>query len=530
MATDRISEAYKSPIKRGSQVESRETPSYATSKTFSEQKKSQRTRAADADSGIQPTKWQRRFLVLTGLYRRQSDIPQYVASGTMNRMHDRMRVVFIVVAVSVFCVIFFSGEITTHRRIIRDREAGVDVKKTNTPLNQRVNMDIFRKVFMIDTHVEAPLNSSTIIAKEFTDVPKSRVLTRLLCRLEDCWISQYKRMLACAAERPVSLIFASYFLPKFLPKRMASDRISQAYRSPIKRDSQLEPKETPSYATSSTFSEHRKSQRTRAADADSGVQPTKWQRRFLVLTRLYRNQSDIPQYVAIGTMNRMHDRLRVVFILVGVTVFSAIFFAAEFGTHHRIIRDRDAGVNVKKLPTAHFGNFHRVGDETCTLSDQIGQFNTTFGCYTIGHVISWRDHMDIFRKVLMSDTHFQAPRKGRDKWDEHPTPEQEAKIIEESGKHTGEPRKGTEQWQKQNLTPGKKRGLQDSEGKTSGVPIIPNDVGHTSGKETGGAKKTGVIFQPGSHTGVYLGLGLTTLALLGMFKVGTFYDNLEENG
>uniref|UniRef100_A0A0R3PNS9 Ion_trans domain-containing protein n=1 Tax=Angiostrongylus costaricensis TaxID=334426 RepID=A0A0R3PNS9_ANGCS len=81
----------------------------------------------------------------------------------------------------------------------------------------------------------------------------------------------------------------------------------------------------------------------------SGVQPTKWQKRFLVITRLYQRQSDIPPYVATGTMNRMHDRMRVVFILVGVTVFFVIFFVGEFSTHQRITRDRDAGVFVKKM-------------------------------------------------------------------------------------------------------------------------------------------------------------------------------------
>ncbi|KAJ1360263.1 hypothetical protein KIN20_019190 [Parelaphostrongylus tenuis] len=65
----------------------------------------------------------------------------------------------------------------------------------------------------------------------------------------------------------------------------------------------------------------------------------------------------------------------------------------------------------------------------------------------------------------MADTHIQAPRKDTDKFDKHPTPKEEGKVMEESGKHTGDPRKGTEQWQKQNLTPGKKQGTQDSEGK-----------------------------------------------------------------
>ncbi|VDO91302.1 unnamed protein product [Heligmosomoides polygyrus] len=79
------------------------------------------------DSGIVPTKWQRRFLVITRLYRRQSEIPNFVRNGTMNRMHDRMRVVFIVVAVCFFYVVSFFCESNLAEKITRDRAAGVRV-------------------------------------------------------------------------------------------------------------------------------------------------------------------------------------------------------------------------------------------------------------------------------------------------------------------------------------------------------------------------------------------------------------------
>ncbi|KAE9421337.1 hypothetical protein Angca_001712 [Angiostrongylus cantonensis] len=156
-------------------------------------------------------------------------------------------------------------------------------------------------------------------------------------------------MLAC--EKRLSLVFLSCRLPSVpFPIRMVSDRVSNAYRWPIKRESQLEPKDgAPLYATRDSYGEQMKSQRNRTADAGSGVQPTKWQKRFLVITRLYQRQRDIPPYVAAGTMNRMYDRMRVVFILVGVTVFFVIFFFGEFSTHQRISRDRDAGVIVKKM-------------------------------------------------------------------------------------------------------------------------------------------------------------------------------------
>jgi len=56
----------------------------------------------------------------------------------------------------------------------------------------------------------------------------------------------------------------------------------------------------------------------------------------------------------------------------------------------------------------------------------------------------------------------------------------------------------------------------DNAGKYSGIPAIPSDIG--GGKEVGGKKKTGVVTQAASNPGVILGLGLTTLALLGMFR------------
>ncbi|KAJ1360275.1 hypothetical protein KIN20_031659 [Parelaphostrongylus tenuis] len=151
-------------------------------------------------------------------------------------------------------------------------------------------------------------------------------------------------------ETPIIIAFFALFSSKSLPIRVYSDRITAAYRSPIKfeREGQLGSQET-SYATSKAFDKQRKLQRTRAADADSGAQPTKWQRRFLVLTRLYSRKIDIPPYVATETMNRMHDRMRVVFIVVGVSVFFTIFFFGEFSTYQRILRAREAGVGVKKM-------------------------------------------------------------------------------------------------------------------------------------------------------------------------------------
>lgn len=54
--------------------------------------------------------------------------------------------------------------------------------------------------------------------------------------------------------------------------------------------------------------------------------------------------------------------------------------------------------------------------------------------------------------------------------------------------------------------------------RTPGIPAIPIDIGFNSGKETGGTHKTGVSEGIASNPLVPIGMGLTCLALLGMFR------------
>uniref|UniRef100_A0A0M3I2D6 Uncharacterized protein n=1 Tax=Ascaris lumbricoides TaxID=6252 RepID=A0A0M3I2D6_ASCLU len=96
--------AYSSkPVEQGSSAneprKAEEKPLYATKEQFRANLESQRASTVfTAETGVKPTNWQRRFLVLTNLYRNTAEIPEYIASGTMQRMHNRMRVVFIIVA------------------------------------------------------------------------------------------------------------------------------------------------------------------------------------------------------------------------------------------------------------------------------------------------------------------------------------------------------------------------------------------------------------------------------------------------
>ncbi|ETN84302.1 hypoxia induced protein conserved region [Necator americanus] len=58
------------------------------------------------------------------------------------------------------------------------------------------------------------------------------------------------------------------------------------------------------------------------------------------------------------------------------------------------------------------------------------------------------------------------------------------------------------------------------------IPAIPTDIGFSSGKDTGGKKKSGVVSQATSNPVVIIGMGLTTLALLGMFRSSFVGDKL----
>lgn len=84
-------------------------PAYVTKQDFIDSIPFQRISTNyNENTGIAPTPLQRHLLVLTRLFRSNKDIPDYISSGTMNRMHNRMRVVFIIVFTSIFYVFFFA--------------------------------------------------------------------------------------------------------------------------------------------------------------------------------------------------------------------------------------------------------------------------------------------------------------------------------------------------------------------------------------------------------------------------------------
>ncbi|CAA91414.1 HIG1 domain-containing protein [Caenorhabditis elegans] len=89
-----------------------------------------------------------------------------------------------------------------------------------------------------------------------------------------------------------------------------------------------------------------------------------------------------------------------------------------------------------------------------------------------------------------------------------------------------EPKKGSYEWKKEHMTPQQLARTMDNAEKYNGIPAIPVDIGYHSGKNTGGAQKTGVVSNAASNPGVILGMGLTTAALLGMFKSSFLGDKV----
>ncbi|MFH4974834.1 hypothetical protein AB6A40_001543 [Gnathostoma spinigerum] len=80
--------------------------------------------------------------------------------------------------------------------------------------------------------------------------------------------------------------------------------------------------------------------KNRELDSTNGIKPTSMQRHYLVLTRLYPNRASIPEIVPAGTMGRMHNRLRAVFIFAGVALFYTLFLCFEKAMAFKVLADK----------------------------------------------------------------------------------------------------------------------------------------------------------------------------------------------
>ncbi|CAJ0607298.1 unnamed protein product [Cylicocyclus nassatus] len=312
--SDKISDAYSHARRRP--APSKEQNPYMTRAKYEEQMRSQRARSVGAERGVMPTRWQKFCLVLTRMYRKPSDIPEYVGNGTMNRMHDRMRVVFICIGVVCFFVLAFYFESQTASKIARDRDS----------MASRSRIDVDGRSNRLGSNI------ATFVCDLFASVTKTLVSVRMSLSL--------KRLPSC--------ILLSRYSRTCLSFRGISDRISNAYNNTLQRQGQALKEGGGAYMTKSRFLEEMQHQRVQDVGAEYGEMPNKWQKFCLVLTRMYHSQSEIPQYVRSGTMNRMHDRMRIVFIAVAVACFYVFFFYIEHSTASKISKDRDDAMTNEK--------------------------------------------------------------------------------------------------------------------------------------------------------------------------------------
>uniref|UniRef100_A0A0N5A4H6 Small integral membrane protein 8 n=1 Tax=Parastrongyloides trichosuri TaxID=131310 RepID=A0A0N5A4H6_PARTI len=108
--------------------------------------------------------------------------------------------------------------------------------------------------------------------------------------------------------------------------------------------------EKPKYATAQDFREqHLKTRFSQSSDELKGHKPTAMQKRWLVITRMFKRKEDIPEYISIGTLNSLSDRLRIVFIVVGCVSFFTVYAASERYMAYKIERDKKRGVVVTKM-------------------------------------------------------------------------------------------------------------------------------------------------------------------------------------
>uniref|UniRef100_A0A0K0FFA9 Essential MCU regulator, mitochondrial n=1 Tax=Strongyloides venezuelensis TaxID=75913 RepID=A0A0K0FFA9_STRVS len=107
-----------------------EKPLYATAQDYKDSQSKNKFRGSDDSSkGIKPTNFQKRMMILTGMYKSKNDIPEYITPGVMVKYSDRLRVAFIFVGCTLLFSFALFGEKLTVARIDKDKKAGVVVSK-----------------------------------------------------------------------------------------------------------------------------------------------------------------------------------------------------------------------------------------------------------------------------------------------------------------------------------------------------------------------------------------------------------------
>ncbi|CAJ0607297.1 unnamed protein product [Cylicocyclus nassatus] len=114
--SDKISDAYKRVAQKGDM----EKKDHTSKAGYEEEVRSGRLHSSTSGERVAPTTLQKYWLVATRLYRNLDDIPEYVASSTMNRMRNRMRgIIFFTIVLSYLYARFYLQS-HTHEKLIRD--------------------------------------------------------------------------------------------------------------------------------------------------------------------------------------------------------------------------------------------------------------------------------------------------------------------------------------------------------------------------------------------------------------------------
>uniref|UniRef100_A0AC34QFW1 HIG1 domain-containing protein n=1 Tax=Panagrolaimus sp. JU765 TaxID=591449 RepID=A0AC34QFW1_9BILA len=82
------------------------------------------------------------------------------------------------------------------------------------------------------------------------------------------------------------------------------------------------------------------------------------------------------------------------------------------------------------------------------------------------------------------------------------------------------------EYKQTHLTPEQLKRTKDNRERYSPVPAIPSDIGYRGNHEVGGAKQSGVMQNVAGNPAVIIGLGLTTLAILGMIRKSVLGDKI----
>ncbi|CAD5214316.1 unnamed protein product [Bursaphelenchus okinawaensis] len=88
-------------------------------------------RASHVEMGEKPTAFQRRMLVITGLYPSVKQVPEQVPAQTLNRMWDRERALIVLLTVFTFFSVYFYGEYSVYSRMKAKQQKDLEIQQAS---------------------------------------------------------------------------------------------------------------------------------------------------------------------------------------------------------------------------------------------------------------------------------------------------------------------------------------------------------------------------------------------------------------